>query len=167
MCLIIDANAVSLALDPDGDNDFTPVWKALVSRRARAVYGGKLAREYLKVAKLCDLIRRFDQIGVFRQIATSKVNAETAKVKTEACCVSDDEHIIALARVSGVRLLCSHDKALHDDFTNPKILRPRGSVYQNPSHAALIQKHCQKPSRPSEPKSTATRSSSTKPRRKR
>jgi predicted nucleic acid-binding protein len=165
--LIIDANAISLVLNPTGDNDFTPVWKALVEGRARAVYGGKLAEEYAKVEKLRALIRQFDSAGRFRHISAGQVDAEANKVKGEASCVSNDFHIIALARVSGVRLLCSHDRDLHADFTHPKVLQPRGSVYQKPNHAPLIRKHCQAHTRPSVPKPTNVRSRTTKPRKKR
>lgn len=54
---------------------------------------------------------------------------------------SDDPHILALALVSGVRLLCSRDTALHADFKNPRILRPAGSVYQNRRHRHLLRAH--------------------------
>ena len=39
-----------------------------------------------------------------------EVEAETASVAGTGLCVSDDEHVIALARASGARLLCSEDQ---------------------------------------------------------
>ena len=63
-------------------------------------------------------------------------------------CVSNDVHILALARAAGVRLLISLDRDLHRDFTNPQILRnPRGKVYQNRQHAKLLNKPCKMPKR--------------------
>lgn len=45
-------------------------------------------------------------------------------------CQSDDTHIIALAQISGARLLFSNDKALHQDFKNKELINnPRGKVY--------------------------------------
>lgn len=43
---------------------------------------------------------------------------------------SNDIHIIALARVSGARLLFSNDTALHKDFRNKDLIdQPRGKVF--------------------------------------
>ena len=45
-------------------------------------------------------------------------------------CASDDEHVIALARVSGARLLFTNDGDLQADFKNPGIINgPRGVIY--------------------------------------
>ena len=41
-------------------------------------------------------------------------------------CCSNDSHIVALAIVSGARVVVSRDQALAEDFTNPKLLKPKG-----------------------------------------
>jgi len=65
--------------------------------------------------------------------------------KTEqirSLCESDDPHVIALAQISGARILCSRDKNLHKDFTNSELVNdPRGRIYQNSSHAQLFRRH--------------------------
>ncbi|HUG91979.1 MAG TPA: hypothetical protein VML55_14160 [Planctomycetaceae bacterium] len=127
---------------PDGEGDFAPITRALLKRYAVAVYGGRLADEYSELRRFRRLLLEWDRQGILRREADDAVVAMTRTVIEEDCCESDDEHIIALARVSKSRLLCSHDKELHADFTNPKILRPRGDVYQNPNHRHLIRKHC-------------------------
>ena len=67
------------------------------------------------------------------------VNAEESLVVSTGLCVSDDPHIIALARVSGARTLCSNDNNLHTDFKNQRLLsHPRGGVYQNANHGHLL-----------------------------
>ena len=71
------------------------------------------------------------------------MNGETAAVKALSICVSNDPHVIALARISGARLLCSRDQKLHSDFGNKHLVdNPRGSVYQDIPHAPLIARHC-------------------------
>src|SRR5216683_7037605 len=57
-------------------------------------------------------------------------------------CVSDDQHIIGFAQLSGVRLPCSIDGALQTDFTNHLLLSPRGRVYKRAEHANLITEEC-------------------------
>jgi hypothetical protein len=140
--LIVDANAYSLVLGATEPNDFTPVWNALRTRRAIAVYGGKLAVEYARVGRLAKLLVELDRQGIFRQAPLPEIEKAQKAVIREGQCRSNDHHIIALARVSGVRLLCSADAKLGGDFRNGSILHPRGSVYKNPSHERLIAKHC-------------------------
>ncbi len=101
--------------------------------------GAKQKAEYQRLAAVWRFIRVLDQAGRTQFLADASVDAEEALVKTTLALESDDPHIIAIARVSGARLLCSRDQALHADFCNPGILnRPRGKVYQNSSHAHLL-----------------------------
>ena len=51
-----------------------------------------------------------DRAGRTQRCDDDSVEAETQAVKDMALCRSNDEHIIALARVSKARLLCSHDQ---------------------------------------------------------
>ena len=60
------------------------------------------------------------------QKAMGKIQASDLK--------SDDPHIIALAQVSGVKLLVSGDKALHADFK--EIIK--GKIYQTKKHQNLL-----------------------------
>jgi hypothetical protein len=144
MCLIIDANMVHKVF-PKPSEDLTPVLKAISDGRARVVYGGELTREYRRTEAFRRFLLRLDQQGRARQVADSKVDAETKRLVEDGTCVSDDPHIIALAIVGAVRLLCSEDSDLATDFTNPALLRkPQGNVYKRAEHAPLIQKHCTK-----------------------
>lgn len=142
MCLIVDANVAAQTFAPVPDADFLPVWDALTRGQATAVFGGKLAREYYELKKHLRIIRELERSGRLRRIADAEVNQVTNQLVDSAACVSDDEHIIALAQVSGVRLLCSRDRDLHTDFKNPELLQPRGSVYQKRRHAHLILRYC-------------------------
>ena len=59
------------------------------------------------------------------------VDDETETVTSCGHCVSDDQHIVALARIGKARLLCSNDDALTTDFRNPVLIsKPRGKVYK-------------------------------------
>jgi len=117
----------------------------------KLVVGGLLARELIgdddnkkhtgKVYKGVDAARRFikvlGQAGRVRFIPKTVVDQETENVRDK--CQSDDPHVIALARVSGARILCSHDTTLHKDFTDPKLIKkPRGHIYQTKAHSHLL-----------------------------
>ena len=146
MCLIIDANVVSRVFKGEGDPDFANLHGYLFGTggiRVAIRYGGKLRREYERVTWIRSVLRILDQAGRAIIEPDEGVDAETKKVKASGLCSSDDEHVIALARVSGVRALCSHDKALHTDFTTKELIDvPRGRVYQNGKHDHILRECC-------------------------
>jgi hypothetical protein len=142
MCLIIDANVVARVFLQSEDKDFAGLFGA-GNPRVRIACGGRLRREYVRNAEVKRQLARLDRAGRARLIPDADVDAEEKVVAGTGLCVSDDQHVIALARVSGVRLLCSHDKALHQDFTNKGLVdRPRGKVYQHSGHHRLLVSVC-------------------------
>jgi hypothetical protein len=148
MCLIADVHVAQRVFGIEPDAEFEPVRSALFQKKAKAVHGGKLTDEYCKLERLRRLLTELDRQGILRMVDDSQVREMTKIVIREKLCISDDQHIVALARVSQTRLLCSFDKDLHADFSNPKILNPKGSIYQKASHAGLIAKHCKHDKKP-------------------
>ncbi len=148
MCLIVDVNVVREVFSDTEEPDFADVRNALFLSKSpvvKIVYGGLLREEYLRLEEVRRALVILDRAGRTHKISDADVEAETIAVETLSLCVSNDTHIIALARVAGVRLLCSRDKALHTDFNNKKLVdSPRGKVYQNASHKHLIKRFCQK-----------------------
>jgi hypothetical protein len=146
VCLIIDVNIAHRALLRDDDVDFKFVHSYLFSERypnGRLMFGGRLAEEYGRVAALRRIVVELNRAGRAVRIEDKLVNDEEEAVCALGYCRSDDEHIIALARVSGVRLLCSLDQNLHADFTNRHLLStPRGKVYQTAKHRRLLALNC-------------------------
>jgi hypothetical protein len=144
MCLIIDANvAGQLFAEGDVRTAFAPVLRALIGGDAKAVYGGKLTDEYRRLATFWRYLAALDRAGLARQLPREAVLAETERLESERRCRSNDHHVIAIARVGRVRLLCSYGTTLHEDFKDKALLDdPRGSIYQDPSQAHLIREHC-------------------------
>ena len=64
--------------------------------------------------------------GRIRLKDDDEVDARTEALQGEAALMSDDPHIIALAQISGARLLYSNDRALQQDFRNRDLI---SSVY--------------------------------------
>jgi len=70
-------------------------------------------------------------------VADSLVDDEARTLSKEACCRSNDEHVLALARLGGARLLYSRDEALREDFKDVRLLaNPRGKLYPETKGAA-------------------------------
>lgn len=146
MCLIVD-NSVRdrVFLKPD-DGDFSELHSCLFGPgrpAVRIVYGGKLRLEYLQSGKILEQLRTLDQKGQARTVDDHLVEQEIAVVIAKGLCRSNDEHVIALARVARVGLLCADDAALKQDFkTRELINNPRGKVYNRRSHGDLLRVFC-------------------------
>ena len=131
MCAIVDANAVSevfgSSLPPAGEKFLE--W--LKKGSGRLMVGGKLLEElegssegFRKEAQQLLLA------GKMSIVNKSEVDARTEQIQSEGAIRSDDPHVLALAQVSGARLLYSNDKDLLDDFRDKKLIdNPLGKVY--------------------------------------
>ncbi len=95
--------------------------------------GGKLRQELSDDGKNQNFMRIYNQLGLngrVKDIPDSIVDSEMETLEAQQICRSNDAHILALARVSGARLLYTNDQALQRDFNNPQIVSdPRGQVY--------------------------------------
>ena len=116
MCAIVDANVrdevFGESKSPAGA--FFLDW--LTTGRGRLVVGGKLRAELADNQNFRVWLSQAVQAGRARSIDDSEVESATGDVLAESVCQSNDPHIIALARISGVRLLYTNDGLLQDDF---------------------------------------------------
>ena len=141
MCVIVDTNVASLVFNAPAKAEFIPLieWITQPKQNGKLVVGGQLLRELENNHAILRFLKTLEQAGRVRRINQSTVEEEQKRVMESTFCVSNDHHVIALARVSGARTLCSHDSNLHADFTNPQLVnKPRGKVYQNHTHAPLL-----------------------------
>lgn len=143
MTVIVDANCTGLVFSTPPHAEFQPIVEALMSSKLKLVIGGKkLKKEYAANHVALRFWKALDRAGKSKNIDDNAVDDEEEALKLLNVLKSDDPHVLALARISGTRLLCSHDQNLHDDFCNKSLIdKPRGSVYQNSSHKHLIRKH--------------------------
>jgi hypothetical protein len=150
VCIIIDVNVAPRVLLQE-DPEFEPVSSRLLGNakpQLRITYGGLLQRELFENSEIRLVLRELDSAGRAKVVPDQRISEEEETVSNLDLCVSDDLHIIALARAASARVLISLDQDLHRDFTNPRILNnPRGKVYQNRQHAKLLNKPCNMPKR--------------------
>lgn len=139
MCAIVDNNARDRFFRQPVDIDLQPLWRWIDDGKGVLVVGGHLLTELFGSQDAADAIQAWERAGRAVIMDKKTVNDETQRLRDDGACVSDDEHVIALARVSGARRLCSSDQLLHRDFRNPDLVNnPRGRVYQNPTHIHLL-----------------------------
>ena len=131
MCAIVDANVASEVFgsspSPAGDRFFDWIERG----SERLVVGGKLLeeletgspgfREWARQAELSGTMRVFDE---------SEVGERTEQIGREGIHTSDDPHVLALAQLSGARLLYSNDRGLRRDFKDTRLINnPAGLIY--------------------------------------
>jgi hypothetical protein len=142
MCIIIDANLAALVFSSDTPDDFCPLidWLTVATKDGKLVIGGKLTREIDKVAVARRFVTVLLRAGRARVLPSDVVDEEANRIANS--CESDDPHVIALAIISGARILCSQDRTLHRDFTNRALIsNPSGHIYQNEEHAHLLRRY--------------------------
>ena len=144
MCVILDANTFSRFRDPNNE-DLEPVRRWLYNRNGKIAYSNtqKFRTEWEKggMRRLRDELMRAGKLKLVSQDVEEKANELRGKLK------SDDEHIIALALVAGVKILVSYyefdsrqkgDKAIFKDFTNSDLVG--GKLYLRKTHEHLLTK---------------------------
>lgn len=128
MCAILDANVVGDVFGGSPTLVGADFLDWLDQPGARLALGGKLLDELANHASFEKWAAEAIVNGRVRylrreQIETAEASLPKAQIR------SNDPHVIALARVSGARILYSRDGDLCDDFRNPRLVpKPRGRI---------------------------------------
>lgn len=142
MCLVLDTNRFGDALANPVPEAYAPLlrWLTEPNGDGSLVLGGTKYRE--EIARHGNARRFF--VGQLRAgravlVEDGPVDQEEKRLRDGAACASDDEHVIALARISGARVVCTEDQALWTDIKNKALLdSPRGRIYRTADHAPLL-----------------------------
>lgn len=125
---------MSIIIDANRSGDFsTPlshhaaeILTRVTARRLRVSVGGHLLQELMKT-RLRDILVEWQRAGLLDRSSDATVQAETKRFQTIGLS-SDDPHVMALAHVSGCRLLYTADANLIADFKERAFLVPRGKI---------------------------------------
>ena len=149
MCAIIDNN-VRHEVFGDADvrteaGNFFFEW--VNSGKGKLVVGGELLQELSEYGNFrIWLTQALLSSRAILITEDDKVGDETALLQSQGICKSNDAHVLALARVSGARLLFTNDRDLQADFGNRAIIGgARGRIYTTllrkdvrPAHRNLL-----------------------------
>ena len=134
MCIIVDTNTFHKFKDPSNE-DMEPVWTWLEKRDGKIAYADteKLEAEWDK-GGMQNLRNRLRRSGQLKVVSSEDVQEKADELKGRIA--SNDEHIIALALIAGVKVLVSYregDRDLFDDFRDRNLVG--GRVYTRKGHA--------------------------------
>ena len=131
MCAIIDANVTFEVFGRKQTEAGVRFRNWLDSGRGILVVGGRNLEELAKNRNFERWFREERrQGGRVRQTRNEIISERQQALVRDGLPTSDDEHVLALALVSGARLLYSNDRRLKNDFLNTRIIQePGGKVY--------------------------------------
>ena len=130
MCGILDANVAGDVFGSNSTDAGDTFFDWINSGVGCLVVGGKLWDELITNGNFLEWASDAERAGRLRRVSKSAVDARTSEIIAQGVCRSNDEHIIALAQVGGVRLLYTDDGDLTADFRDRRLIsNPRGRVY--------------------------------------
>lgn len=129
MCLIIDnSKRDDFFKHPLGEKE--EVILGWIRAKGRIAVGGKLRRELIGSQKMKRLLVQLKLAGRLKEVDDAAVDLKEEEVKAQLVLESDDPHVIALALISGARLLHTADAELINDFKNVSVIpTPRGKIF--------------------------------------
>ena len=147
MCAIIDANISHELFGSDRRKAGVRFLEWIEAGNGRLVVSRQLLAE-LDRTPFQQWVRDALRYGKMRQTRETDIAVRMVELQDQGICASNDSHILALAIVSGARLLYSNDTALQQDFKDKRIIgNPRGKVYSTledsdfqPSHQRLLRR---------------------------
>ena len=141
MCSIVDANVAHEVFGSNRPPAGERFFRWVRAEPGRLVVGGQLLRELNKTSARV-WIQQAILAGRVRKEASSAVAKKERRLRKRGGYTSNDPHVIALALLSGARLLYSNDKALQSDFTDRSLISsPVGRVYSTLCTKRFSQTH--------------------------
>ena len=145
MCIIVDTNRLDVFLSGQDNEDVKPIYDWLNNRSGKIVYStGAKFNEEVKKSKRRALSELLSS-GKARFVSGEELESERQRLIEDSDHRSDDIHVLALALVSGARLLYTEDQALRSDFRKGKwkngkfiIGNPRGRLYSGRRNSNLL-----------------------------
>ena len=143
MCAILDANVANEVFGDESHKAGEKFRQWITVGRGRLVVGGKLTDELAQASrKFRQWVLTAQAQGKIIRQSDETVNNREKNLIEAGDCMSNDAHIIALAQISGARLLYSHDKTLHKDFRNKQLIdNPRGKIYSTLKGSDFLEGH--------------------------
>ncbi|MCY4278123.1 MAG: hypothetical protein OXE81_09860 [Gammaproteobacteria bacterium] len=142
MCAILDANVTSEVFGKEQSHAGQKFRDWLKTGNSFLVMGGKLADELTHDHRFREWSIQAIQYGKLRLFDRGEVEKRTDELQRSDVCRSDDAHVIALAQISGARLLFSNEPDLHKDFKSKHLIDgPRGKVYSTKDSKAFTKAH--------------------------
>lgn len=142
MCIVVDTNCLASVFKKKSVNheEFKPVLDWILEGKGSFVIGGtKYLKENIAYLDVFEELKKWNKVKTINQqnVDQQEVWASTQIQDPDF----DDQHLIALLRVSGCKLICSLDERAypffkHEIFFSPAAKRPK--IYNQKGNATLF-----------------------------
>ena len=131
MCAIVDANVAHQVFDNDPPPAGRRFYDWLNEGKGLLVVGGLLFDELQGSSPgFRAWAQQAQNSGRLQTVDNQAIAIRAEELRDEGRCRSNDYHVIALAQISGARLLYTNDRQLQNDFGDAGLVsNPRGRVY--------------------------------------
>ncbi len=144
MCVILDASARDNVFGKERTVAGKQFFDWLETSAARLIIGGKLTEELAGNPKFEEWATEAIADGRVRTISDGQIGQETERLSAQWAGRSNDQHVIALARISRARVLFANDTRLRDDFRNLDLVpKPQGKLLPDGESANAAQRRKQ------------------------
>ena len=119
MCVILDTNSVSEVLGQEKSTPGADFFNWIMKGGIKLVVGKTLLGELSRGSRFRNWYSNAFRTGKAVRISSKDDDEAEKRCKQllqQGKCKSNDQHIIALAQISGARLLYTHDDKLKPDF---------------------------------------------------
>ena len=137
MCIIVDANSSHELVNRSEDGLPVLRWLLNPKRRSGRIVGGQLVKELVK-AGFADTLAVLSRAGRLHRAPDRIVDERAEALRESGSCVSNDQHVVALALETGCDIVFTKDKALHQDLKSHAPTGHRIAIYQRATHARLL-----------------------------
>ena len=146
MCAVVDASVVGTVFGTSMDRPAAAqgFFERVNSGKLVLVAGGELKRELLKNGNFKKWFEEALRNGTAHDVLAADLEQKEEQLLKSGDCGSNDAHVLALAEVSGARLLYTDDQRLIDDFKNKNkalLSKPDGKVYRTPPDGSFKERH--------------------------
>ena len=142
MCAILDNDRIHQVFGANRPAAGRAFFDWIDSGRGHLVVGGELRRELDDNCAFREWRRQAVLAGRITLLKDEAVDYRSRQLKQEKACRSNDTHVVAVAQLSGARLLYTNDGRLQGDFRDKNLIDlPRGRVYSTRCHDDFTQVH--------------------------
>jgi PIN domain len=136
VCLIIDTSKAAAFFNEPWASPHAPISRWISIRNGQVVYGGLLRTELEQIGEARRVLKNWVNTGRANRLSDEAVTERAAQLQADGVCISNDHHILAVALLSGARVLFTGDNDLATDFQNAALIAaPRGHVYRTEADA--------------------------------
>ena len=148
MCAIVDSDVAAEVFGKNPSDAGLRFFNWVSSGTGLLIVGGKNLIE-LNQTSAKTWISQAYRFGKVRIEDKQEVNNLSEEISTQHTCKSNDQHILALSRISGARLLFTNDWDLQKDFKNGLLVGGKGGkIYTTrknrkfgDTHKRLLKRH--------------------------